>query len=180
MSKILILKCSPRRNGNSDILADSFIKGATEAGHEIITFNIGNMKINPCLACYQCFKTDKPCIQNDDMQSIYPEFVSADAIVIAAPVYYFSFPSQYKCFIDRVLPYDVEGTMPTGRKAALLMTAGDNETMFEAAITEFKKVYGEWFESNIKGIITVPNVDTKGAIKDNPKLEEAYNLGKAI
>lgn len=33
--KIVVLKCSPRKRGNSNLLADSFIKGATEAGHEV-------------------------------------------------------------------------------------------------------------------------------------------------
>ena len=30
---VVILSASPRRNGNSDILCDEFMKGATEAGH---------------------------------------------------------------------------------------------------------------------------------------------------
>jgi len=35
MSKrVLVLSGSPRRNGNSDLLCDQFIKGATEAGNQ--------------------------------------------------------------------------------------------------------------------------------------------------
>ncbi len=33
---ILVLDGSPRVGGNSDLLADAFIKGATKAGHEKI------------------------------------------------------------------------------------------------------------------------------------------------
>lgn len=33
---ILILNGSPSVGGNSDLLADAFIKGATKAGHEVV------------------------------------------------------------------------------------------------------------------------------------------------
>ena len=35
---VVILSASPRRNGNSDILCDEFMKGATEAGHDVEKF----------------------------------------------------------------------------------------------------------------------------------------------
>lgn len=31
--KVLILSSSPRRNGNSDLLCNEFMRGAAEAGH---------------------------------------------------------------------------------------------------------------------------------------------------
>ncbi len=37
--KILVLTGSPRKNGNSNMLADNFIKGATDKGHEIVRFD---------------------------------------------------------------------------------------------------------------------------------------------
>ena len=33
---ILVLTGSARVGGNSDLLADAFIKGATQAGHEVV------------------------------------------------------------------------------------------------------------------------------------------------
>ena len=38
MKKVLILSGSPRKNGNSDILCDEFMKGAVEAGNEVERF----------------------------------------------------------------------------------------------------------------------------------------------
>lgn len=33
--KVLILSSSPRRNGNSDLLCNEFMRGAAEAGHQV-------------------------------------------------------------------------------------------------------------------------------------------------
>lgn len=35
MKNILVISSSPRRNGNSDLLCDEFIKGALEAGNKV-------------------------------------------------------------------------------------------------------------------------------------------------
>ena len=37
--KIVVLTGSPRRNGNSAYLAEQFIKGAEEQGHEVFRFD---------------------------------------------------------------------------------------------------------------------------------------------
>ena len=48
--KILVITRSPRKNGNSDTLADNFIKGATEKGHSVIKFESAFKKVHPCMA----------------------------------------------------------------------------------------------------------------------------------
>lgn len=40
MKHILILETSPRIHGNSNMLAQSFARGATEVGHEVETISL--------------------------------------------------------------------------------------------------------------------------------------------
>jgi multimeric flavodoxin WrbA len=47
-SNIAIITGSPKKDGNSAILAESFIKGAAEAGHQITRFDSSFTEINPC------------------------------------------------------------------------------------------------------------------------------------
>lgn len=55
MSKrILILTGSPRRGGNSDLMADAFAKGASEAGNSVVQFNTAHKHIQGCRACDNC------------------------------------------------------------------------------------------------------------------------------
>lgn len=59
MSKrILILTGSPRRGGNSDLMADAFAKGASEAGNSVVQFNTAHKHIQGCRACDNCFSKE--------------------------------------------------------------------------------------------------------------------------
>jgi len=60
MKEILVLTGSPRKRGNSDLMADSFMKGAMEAGHNVTKFKTAFKNINGCRACNSCFSKGKP------------------------------------------------------------------------------------------------------------------------
>ena len=103
MKNILILSSSPRKNGNSDILCEQFIKGAKESGHNTEKIYISDMKINYCTGCGVC-NTTSECVQKDGMEKIYEKMLKADVIVFATPVYFYSMCGQMKVFIDRLVP----------------------------------------------------------------------------
>ncbi|HEY5159117.1 MAG TPA: flavodoxin family protein, partial [Anaerolineales bacterium] len=97
---ILILKGSPREKGNSAILADQLAAGASEAGAQVTSVYLHGMDIRPCDACDLCQESGT-CVIEDDMQTLYPQLVAADAIVLATPVYWFTFSAQLKVCMDR-------------------------------------------------------------------------------
>ena len=57
MKNILVISSSPRRNGNSDLLCDEFIKGALEAGNKVEKVFLADKKINVCLGCGACYNS---------------------------------------------------------------------------------------------------------------------------
>ena len=54
MSKIVVLMGSPRKGGNTDLLARAFVEGAS-AKHEVELIPVADYKINPCIGCNACF-----------------------------------------------------------------------------------------------------------------------------
>src|SRR5512137_1584902 len=88
VKKVLVLLGSPRKRGNSAILADMVAKGAKSIGARVETLFMHGMKIAPCKSCYACQKPNsRGCSIKDDMQSVYKKLLEADAWVIASPVY---------------------------------------------------------------------------------------------
>ena len=63
--KIVILQEKKKKNGSTSILADEFRRGAEEAGHSVIRFDLTDMNISPCTGCVAC-GYEGPCIQHDD------------------------------------------------------------------------------------------------------------------
>lgn len=59
MKKVLVISASPRKNGNSDLLCDEFIRGAVEAGHEVEKIRLAEKNIGYCNACYAFRKHGK-------------------------------------------------------------------------------------------------------------------------
>ncbi len=87
--KVLIISSSPRKGGNSDILADEFARGAKDAGLAVEKVNLCDKKIDYCRGCGVCNNTHK-CVQKDDMAPLVDKMVEADVIVLATPVYFYA------------------------------------------------------------------------------------------
>ena len=68
-TKDLILSGSPRKQGNSDLLCDEFMRGALEAGHEVEKIRVQEKKVACCTACYACRDTGN-CAIKDDMAEL--------------------------------------------------------------------------------------------------------------
>ena len=61
MKKVLVISSSPRKNGNSDLLAREFERGAREAGNEVEFISLREKKIGYCLACNYCHSHGNVC-----------------------------------------------------------------------------------------------------------------------
>lgn len=46
---ILVIESSPHKNGSSNLLADNFIRGAEEKGHQVTVFDAARADLHPCL-----------------------------------------------------------------------------------------------------------------------------------
>jgi len=93
---------SPRKKGNTTSIVNEVLRGAAEAGAETKVFNLGELGIRGCQACYKCQTPEGRCVQTDGMAQLYDEIFSADAVVIGSPVYMFQVTGQTKIFVDRL------------------------------------------------------------------------------
>lgn len=133
--KILVLNGSPRLNGNTSAMVAAFEDGAKENGHEVNVIHICQKKIAGCLACEYCHtKGEGKCIQQDDMQGIYPVLEDAEMIVLASPIYYHSFSGQLQCVINRIYALDKPKNL---KKAALILSSGSDH-VYCGAIYEYQ------------------------------------------
>ncbi len=101
--KVLGIMGSPRIGGNTQILLDVALKEACSAGATAETLLVDRLKISPCREYYGCLK-DGNCVIRDDMDAIYPQLISADIVIVAAPMFFYGLTSQVKALIDHCSP----------------------------------------------------------------------------
>ena len=176
---ILVVTGSPRKGGNSDMLAEAFIEGATSAGHEIRRIDAGRANIGGCRACEYCFTHDGACVQQDDMQAFYEDLRWADTVVYSFPLYYYSYPAQIKAFMDR--QFCQVGGRPFGTKrSALLLVFEDKDITRADGLIQSYRICMDYCKIEIVGEVIVPATYEKGAVADRPGLEEAKALGARL
>ncbi|MBB4035846.1 multimeric flavodoxin WrbA [Dysgonomonas hofstadii] len=172
--KVLIISASPRRGGNSDYLCNEFMRGAQETGHDVERIFFHDKKINYCLGCGSCYKTNK-CVQKDDMAEVLDKMVEADVLVFGTPVYFYTIDAQLKTLIDRTVPRYTE----LKGKAYLIAALADEERGSISGTLAAFRGFMDCLENVAEaGTIIGYGAWNKGDIVGNPAVGEAYKAGK--
>lgn len=188
---ILIIKGGGRPNGNTAQLIDSFIKGAEEIGHTVEIISLIKNEVKGCLGCNAC-RYGKPCVQRDSFNELVPKIESADCLVFASPLYFWTVSARIKAFIERFYCIAEEDpNPPLGRyekypikDCALLMTSADDFFWtFEQAVSYYQFTLVNYIGFHDKGMLLAGGCgDTNGEpqIFKTQHLERAYQFGKSI
>lgn len=157
--KIAILNGSPRKE-NTYAMCEAFAEGAKEAGHEVEILNVGKMKIAGCLGCEYCHtKGEGACIQKDDMEQVIEAYKTADMVVFASSIYYFSMTAQLSAAIQRM--YCIG--KPAATKAALLLSSA-SPNVYDGPIGTYKGITAFTGIQDM-GIITACGEENKSEAK---------------
>ena len=172
---ILILSGSPRKGGNTDLLVEAFVKGASQK-HHVEVVSVHDYKVNPCMGCNACFKSkSNSCVQKDDMPLIYEKMAVADMLVIASPVYFYGLSAQLKAVIDR-FHNPIRDTFHIKKTALLLVGAASLPELFDGILAQYRLCLNFFKLENV-GRVLVRGVKDKGDIRNTGALHEAFELG---
>ena len=176
---IIILNGSPRRNGNTSALCDTFTEGAEGAGHSVTRFNLQGMNIHGCLGCMKGGKDEaSPCVQKDDMAQLLEKLVSADVIVIATPVYFYCVSAQLKVMIDRLCPRYTE---IADKRFYLIATAAEDAAgTFDGTVAGFRGMLDCLPGAVEAGLILCGGVWKTGEVQSHSGMSEAFEAGYSI
>jgi len=124
---LLALQGSPRLNGNTALLLDTFLEGAGEAfeGGRTERLDTAEMTIAPCRGCLSCKEKGARCVIRDDMDELYPLIREASFIILASPIYWWHMTAQMKACIDRI--YAMDFSSFKGKQIGFLSTFGGSE-----------------------------------------------------
>lgn len=178
--KIVVITGSPRKNGNSFAMTDSFIKAAEAKGHTITRLDAALKNVGGCRACETCFSTGKACTFDDDFNTIAPAILEADVIVFTTPVYWYSIPAQIKGVIDRIFSLVVGGKDIAGKECALITCCEEEDmTVMDGVRIPIERMaaLNKW---KMAGEVLIPGVLNVGDIDKTEGCKKAADLANSI
>ena len=187
--KVIIAMGSPRKEGNSTILAHRAAEGAKAVGADVELFNLHEMDIKPCDACEACHqKKSQGCIVKDDMQILYPKLRQATAWIIASPIYWFNFNAQTKLFMDRWYALDSkpddepEGIPLKDKRIGIILTYGDSDPVRSGGINAIRTFQDAFRYAGVRTLRMVyGSAFGAGEIRKNQDLlDSAYRMGEEL
>ena len=175
---ITLITGSPRVGGNTDLLADAFVRGAISSGNTVTVFHAARSRIEGCTDCKYCFGHGGECRIQDDMQDIYTSLRKPGLIILASPVYWYGLTGQIKTAIDRMFagarkPFPITGI-------GLLLAAGSTDPEVTAPSVAHFEAISRYMGWESIGLVTAYGVHAPGDIVGRPSLDAAYEFGKSI
>lgn len=186
---VLIVLGSPRKGGNSEVLARQVGMEIQKAGGSVDYLRLNGMNIGPCQGCGGCEKTGV-CVFKDDMTDLYTRVDVADILILASPVYFYNVTGQTKLFIDRFQAKWSRRYLQKnlyredeGRRGYFIATAATRgEKMFQCCSFTVKYFFDAInMEFDYEDSLLINGVDGKGAILEKESyLREAEAFGQKI
>lgn len=133
LMKIIAINGSPKgKASNTNVMVNSFLAGALEAGAEVLNIYLAEKEIGYCKGCYSCwFKSPGKCIIQDDMTDVISHLAGANVIVLASPLYFNNISGTLKVFMDRLT---VTGSPHLPKE---VQTENKNETPIAVVLPKF-------------------------------------------
>lgn len=177
--KMLAIYGSPRKNGNSDSMMDSFVVGARKTGidFDLTSVRVRDNCIKPCMECNSCVDSGKCCIK-DDMMRIYRDIEDADIVVVSSPIFFYSVTAQLKALIDRCQALWAKNWDLPNIKSGYFLSCGatSGKKLFAGAKLTMRYFF-DAINADYSGSVFEVGVDAVDDILDTPALIACRNLG---
>ena len=185
--KVLGILGSPRREGNTEILLDEALRGASDHGGLCEKVILRDLKITPCLEIYKCAE-DGVCAIQDEMQGLFPKIVQAERLLLASPIFFYSVPALAKAMIDRcqslwakkyILKLPVSPI--ADRKGVFISVAATRGKKLFDGVRLTVRYFFDAIDVAYSDELFVRGADEKGEVRDQPEaLKAAYDLGRRL
>ena len=185
--KVLGILGSPRREGNTEILLDEALRGASDHGGLCEKVILRDLKITPCLEIYKCAE-DGVCAIQDEMQGLFPKIVQAERLLLASPIFFYSVPALAKAMIDRcqslwakkyILKLPVSPI--ADRKGVFISVAATRGKKLFDGVRLTVRYFFDAIDVAYSDELLVRGADEKGEVRDQPEaLKAAYDLGRRL
>jgi multimeric flavodoxin WrbA len=188
--KLLGLSGSPRDGATAFVVRQALSYAASLGDVETEFISLKGKKIEFCIHCDYCVRTKQGCVFKDDVSELYPSLETADAWLLATPVYQGTLSGQLKAVLDRCRAVVARNPQVLKHKAgAAIAVGGDRSGGQEPAILTIHTFYlvnqmipvgGGAFGANLGGTVWSQDQGAEGAEADQVGMKTARRTVKHL
>jgi multimeric flavodoxin WrbA len=189
--KTLVISASTREDGNSHVLAQSAVDGATSAGHDVehvFLHEYVERLLDNCRTCRRI--EDGHCSLDDRYEALLLDhMLPADGFIFAMPLYFYGMPGRLKTVFDRLFCYTansapqqelvVNGIM--GKRVGVLISCEESYLgATQGVIAQFQELT-RYLNQDLVDVV-VGNANSRGEIVRDPRdpVCRAWDLGARL
>jgi multimeric flavodoxin WrbA len=103
--KTIVINAGPKRKDINAQLAQSAAKGAESAGSAVEYVDLYKLDLSGCRVCLICKRDEDACkcYWRDELSPLIERIFSADALLIAAPIFFSQPTSHYMALLERLI-----------------------------------------------------------------------------
>lgn len=177
---IVVITGSHRENSNSTAMARAFLQAAEQLGHTVVHLDAAQAGLSGCRACGSCFQQAEICPYDPAFAPIASALLAADGIVLATPVYWYSYPAQIKAVIDKLYAFLVSGRDIGQKDCALIACCQERDiSVFDGLRVPFERM-ADLLRWRCVGEVLIPGVWHEGDIAQTDGCRQAARLAAAF
>ena len=143
--KITCLLGSPRRNGNSDQLANLFCELSKNKGADVQVVPLSNLNYTGRQNLFRCKSDLNWCGLQDDISDVLVAIARSDVLVLASPVFFTNVSGQLKLVIDRMFSFlvpdyatnPIKSRIGNGKHLVLVQTQGEPKERYGNLLEQY-------------------------------------------
>jgi len=190
MNKALVISSSPRRDGNSSLLAQSAFDGLKDAGIDAEFVYLADYLSHFLQDQKTLKKQNGEYLYDDNYKELFVEkFLQSEGVIFATPLYWYSMSAQLKAFFDRSFTF-LSGSHPQsdtyveqccGKKLGLLISSEETYPMSALGIIQPIQEFSRYTRSTFVGCVQGVG-NSRGDVTKDPldPIAQAYQLGKTL
>jgi multimeric flavodoxin WrbA len=179
--KVVAVIGSPRETSFSSTLAREVLRGAADAGHQVIIYEMNKMDVKGCQACRHCKENDSDCIVKDDLIPYWKDLHECGALLVSAPNYasqvcgpMITFMNRHYCLLDPGWKVRVH---PGIKLVGVFSQGNDNP---EAYTAQYAWYLGDFQNRDMALVDTLIHAGDQPLMPDGELMCRAYNIGKNL
>jgi multimeric flavodoxin WrbA len=128
LKRLLGISASRRPWGNCEASIKTILAAAADLGAGTEFLRLTDFRIEACRGCFKCLVKGGTCPVEDDLYALLEAVGSADAVAVAAPVYFLMPPAVLVAVLDRLLTMGGrERSGPETRPGVTIAIMGNHE-----------------------------------------------------